>query len=51
MQSLDTQEQKSGHDRERPTYEPPRATCVRVQIDERVSGCNFSSIQVCGLTE
>jgi hypothetical protein len=51
MQSLDTQQQKSGCDREKQAYEPPKAACVRVQIDERVSGCNFSSVQVCGLTE
>ncbi len=32
-------------------YEPPKATCVRVQFEERVLGCNFSTIKNCGLTE
>ena len=33
------------------TYEPPKATCIRVQLEERVLGCNFSTIHNCGLTE
>jgi len=33
------------------TYEPPEATVVPVEAQERVGGCNFSTIQVCGLTE
>jgi hypothetical protein len=33
------------------TYEPPQATCIRVQLEERVLGCNFSTVQNCGLTE
>ena len=32
-------------------YEPPKANCVRVQLEERVLGCNFSTIKYCGLTE
>ena len=32
-------------------YEPPRADCVRVQLEERVLGCLYSTIKVCGLTE
>jgi hypothetical protein len=32
-------------------YEPPEATVVPVRLEERVLGCNFSTIQVCGLTE
>jgi hypothetical protein len=33
------------------TYEPPAAAVVQVQLEERVLGCLYSSIQVCGLTE
>ncbi|HOI93567.1 MAG TPA: hypothetical protein PK250_02565 [Syntrophobacter fumaroxidans] len=33
------------------SYEPPKATVVQVQLEERVLGCNFSTIKVCGLTE
>ena len=36
--------------REQP-YEPPEATVIPVQLEERVLGCLYSSIQVCGLTE
>jgi len=36
---------------EKGTYEPPEADVVRVEVQERVGGCNFSTIQVCGLTE
>jgi len=32
-------------------YEPPQASCVQVQLEERVLGCLYSSIKVCGLTE
>ncbi len=32
-------------------YEPPEVTCVRVQLEERILGCLFKTIQVCGLTE
>ncbi|HPW17646.1 MAG TPA: hypothetical protein PLP83_04610 [Candidatus Aminicenantes bacterium] len=32
-------------------YEAPEAAVVRVELSSRVGGCNFSSIQVCGLTE
>jgi hypothetical protein len=32
-------------------YEPPQATLVSVRLEERVLGCNFSTFQVCGLTE
>jgi hypothetical protein len=36
---------------EKQPYEPPQATCVQVQLEERVLGCLYSSIKVCGLTE
>ncbi len=36
---------------EKQPYEPPKATCVRVQLEERVLGCNFSTVKICGLTE
>jgi hypothetical protein len=32
-------------------YEPPKAAIVPVQLEERVLGCNFSTIKNCGLTE
>jgi len=32
-------------------YEPPKVTAVQVQLEERVLGCNFSTIKYCGLTE
>jgi hypothetical protein len=32
-------------------YEPPKAAIVPVQLEERVLGCNFSTIKYCGLTE
>ncbi|HOT94240.1 MAG TPA: hypothetical protein PK089_03520 [Methanoregulaceae archaeon] len=35
----------------RQPYEPPRACRVEVGLEERISGCNFTTIQVCGLTE
>ncbi len=36
---------------EKQAYEPPRVSCVHVQLEERVLGCNFSTVKVCGLTE
>ncbi len=32
-------------------YESPKATVVPVQLEERVLGCNFSTVKNCGLTE
>ena len=51
MQDQDFQEKKPGFDGEKQPYEPPKATLVRVELEERVLGCLFSSIKVCGLTE
>ena len=31
-------------------YEPPKATCVRVQLEERVLGCNYTSTNLCNYT-
>ena len=36
---------------EKQPYEPPTATCVRVHLEERILGCLYSTIRVCGLTE
>lgn len=36
---------------EKEPYEAPEAEVVRVERQARVGGCNFSTIQVCGLTE
>ena len=51
VRAVQSQKNKSGGDGKRQAYTPPKATCVRVQLAERVSGCNFSSIKYCGLTE
>jgi hypothetical protein len=51
MKDQDPQKNKQGFDGEKQTYEPPKATSVRVQLEERVLGCNFSTIKNCGLTE
>ena len=40
-----------GIEAKKQTYEPPKATCVRVQLEERVLGCNFSTVKNCGYTE
>jgi hypothetical protein len=38
-------------DQEKQPYEPPKVTVVPVQLEERVLGCNFSTVKNCGLTE
>lgn len=35
----------------RSSYEAPEATVVPVRLEDRVLGCNFSTISVCELTE
>jgi hypothetical protein len=35
----------------REPYETPEAKVVRVEHQARVVGCNFSTIQVCGIME
>lgn len=42
---------QQGIEAKKQTYEPPKATSIRVQLEERVLGCNFSTIKYCGLTE
>jgi hypothetical protein len=51
MKDRDLQKHKPGFDSEKQPYEPPKATLVRVQLEERVLGCLYSSMRVCGLTE
>jgi hypothetical protein len=51
MEAQDSQKNKQGFDSEKQPYEPPKATVVPVQIEERVLGCLFSTIKYCGLTE
>jgi len=51
MQDQDSYPKKPGLQGAKPAYEPPKATVVRVQLQERVLGCLFSTIKVCGLTE
>jgi len=43
-------EMKTQESQKKP-YEPPKAAVVRVQLEERVLGCLFSTIKYCGLTE
>ncbi len=33
------------------SYEPPEANVIPVKLEDRVLGCNFSTISVCELTE
>jgi len=35
----------------KPSYEAPEATVVPIRLEDRVLGCNFSTISVCELTE
>ena len=51
MKDQDSQKNKRGCDSEKQPYEPPKATFVPVQLEERVLGCTFSTIKYCGLTE
>jgi hypothetical protein len=51
MKDQDSQKNKLAFDSEKPHYEPPKATSVRVELEERVLGCNYSTIKNCGLTE
>lgn len=51
MQNQDTPQNKQLFHTAKQPYEPPKATCVRVQFEERVLGCLFSTIKNCGLTE
>jgi hypothetical protein len=51
MKDQDLQKNKRGCDRDKQPYEPPKATVVPVQLEERVLGCVYSTIKYCGLTE
>jgi len=51
MENRDLKKHNQGGGREKQPYEPPQATSVRVQLEERVLGCNFSSVRLCGYTE
>lgn len=51
MAEQDAQQKKERLHGEKQPYEPPKATLVPVKIEERVMGCNFSTIKNCGLTE
>jgi hypothetical protein len=50
MNNQDVSQDRLHHGEKQP-YEPPAATCVKVQFEERVLGCLFSTIKNCGLTE
>jgi hypothetical protein len=51
MKDQDLQKNKQRVGDKKQTYESPKATCICVQLEERVLGCNFSTIHNCGLTE
>jgi hypothetical protein len=51
MKDRDAPKDQREPDKKEQPYEAPKATVVRVQLEERLLGCLFSSIQVCGLTE
>jgi hypothetical protein len=51
MKDQDLPKNNIGLDEEKQPYEPPQATFVRVELEERVLGCNFSTVKYCGLTE
>jgi hypothetical protein len=51
MKDQDSQKNKQGLDSKKQPYEAPKATFVRVELEERVLGCVFSTIKYCGLTE
>lgn len=36
---------------EKKPYDPPQITVVQIQIEERVLGCNYSTVKYCGITE
>jgi hypothetical protein len=50
MKNWDLQMQKQGAGKGKQPYEPPKATCVRVQLEERVLGCNYTSTNLCNYT-
>jgi len=31
-------------------YEPPKATCVKVQVKAQYGGCTFTTPSLCGFT-
>jgi hypothetical protein len=49
VQGLQQDKQVVGSEKQH--YDPPQATFVRVELEERVLGCNYSTIKNCGLTE
>jgi hypothetical protein len=51
MKNQDLQRNEPGCDREKQPYEPPKATVVPVQLEERVLGCLFSTLKYCGFSE
>jgi hypothetical protein len=51
MKDQDLPKNQLALDSEKQHYEPPKATFVLVELEERVLGCNYSTIKNCGLTE
>jgi hypothetical protein len=51
MEDRDLRREHLASDDGKEPYEPPEAQIVRVEVEARVAGCNFTTFQVCGLTE
>jgi hypothetical protein len=51
MENQDSHQSKQGFDSKKQAYEAPKATFVRVKLEERVLGCTYSSLKYCGLVE
>jgi hypothetical protein len=51
MEDRDVQKDLRELDSTKQSYEPPDVAVVPVRLEDRVLGCNFSTISVCELTE
>lgn len=51
MEDRDLIMSRDADEERKEAYEPPEATVVPVDLQPKLGGCNFSTIQVCGLTE
>lgn len=51
MEDRELKKNRDLDEERREAYAPPEATVVPVALQPRLGGCNFSTIQVCGLTE
>jgi hypothetical protein len=51
MEDRDRPQDLREPERAKGSYDPPEANVVPVKLEDRVLGCNFSTISVCELTE